>query len=231
MARRTVRDVMTTAVVSAYEAATFKDIAKMMTERGLSALPVVGDGHRVIGVVSEADLLARAERPDRGLGRLGPLARPMRLALLARGGRGRRGRRTRTAAHALTAGDLMSAPPITVGPDAGIAEAARIMHVQGVKRLPVADERGYLLGIVSRRDLLRVFTRTDDEIRSEIDTEVVYGLLRADRETVSVDVTNGIVTLTGEVGRQSLIPQAVRRAAATDGVVDVVDRLTVPAAT
>jgi CBS domain-containing protein len=228
MARRTVRDVMTTAVVSAYEAATFKDIAKMMTERGLSALPVVGEGHRVIGVVSEADLLARAEHADRGLGRLTPLARPTRLALLARG---RRGRRTRASAHALTAGELMSAPPITVAPDASIADAARIMHTQGVKRLPVADEHGYLLGIVSRRDLLRVFTRADDEIRSEIDAEVVGRLLRASRETVSVDVTNGVVTLTGEVRRQDLIPPAVRRAAATDGVVDVVDRLTVPAAT
>ncbi|HEY7487155.1 MAG TPA: CBS domain-containing protein [Streptosporangiaceae bacterium] len=207
---------MTTAVVSAYEAATFKDIAQMMTERGFSALPVVGDGHRVIGVVSEADLLVTAEHEDDGWGW---------LARIGRGGR------SRVRAHALTAGELMSAPPITVGPDASVAEAARVMHRHGVKRLPVVDEHGYLLGIVSRRDLLKVFTRGDDEIRAEICEEVVGHLLGGDAETVAVEVDKGVVTLTGRVAEQRLIPAAVRVAAATDGVVEVIDRLTVPATT
>jgi CBS-domain-containing membrane protein len=202
MERRTVRDVMTKAVVSAYEGATFKDIVKIMTDRGLSALPVVGEGHRVIGLVSEADLLATAEHLDRG---------------------------SQSRDHALTAGRLMSVPPITIGPGATVTEAARTLYRCGVKRLPVVDERGYLLGIVSRRDLLRVFTRRDDEIRAEVYEDIGAGLLRTDRETISVRVEKGVVTLTGRVTEQRMIPTAVRLAAAIDGVVDVIDRLTVPA--
>jgi CBS-domain-containing membrane protein len=205
MGRRTVRDVMTTAVVSAYEAATFKDIAAMMTKRGFSALPVVGDGHRVIGVVSEADLHTRTEHEDR----------------IRRGHR--QGVRTPP-----TAGDLMSAPPITIGPDASIVEAARRMHRHGVKRLPVVAEHGYLVGIVSRHDLLRVFTRGDDEVQAEIQAEIGR-LLETEEETVSVAVEKGVVTLTGHVVQQRLVPAVVRLAAATDGVVEVIDRLTVTA--
>ncbi len=203
MGRYTVRDVMTKAVVTAYKGASFKDLAKVMTDRGLSALPVVGEGHRVIGVVSAADLLAAATEEDRGGGRRG----------------------------ALTAGQLMSAPPITIGPDASIADAARTLYRHGVRRLPVVDDRAFLIGIVSRRDLVRVFTRGDDEIRADVREEIVDRLLRAGPETISVRVDQGVVTLIGHVAEPRLMSIAVRRTAAIDGVVAVIDRLTAPAGT
>ncbi|HEU5160070.1 MAG TPA: CBS domain-containing protein [Streptosporangiaceae bacterium] len=216
MGRRTVADVMTTAVVSAYAGATFKDIATIMAGRGFGAVPVVGDGHRVIGVVSESDLLAGTDDDDEG-GR-----RPF--------GRLRGGLATRHA-HALKAGQLMSSPPITVRPETTIAEAGRLMHRAKVKHLPVVDDEDRLIGIVSRRDLLRVFARDDEEIRAEVTENVIGPLLGADAREVSVIVNKGVVTLTGHVAKPNLIAPAVHLAAGTDGVVDVIDRLTVAAVT
>jgi CBS domain-containing protein len=125
----------------------------------------------------------------------------------------------------------MSTPPITVGPDASIEEAARILHRHEVKRLPVVDERGFLLGIVSRRDLLRVFTRGDEEIRAEIYDEIVGRFLPSSPETISVEVEKGVVRLTGPVAepRRYQWLFGSRRDRHDEGRREVVDGLTVPA--
>jgi CBS domain-containing protein len=207
MRRRTVNEVMTTAVVSAYRGASFKDIVQVMIKRGITAMPVIDEGHRVAGVVSESDLLAKEEHKDGGKRRWF--------------GR-RRDRSSWAKAQALTAEDLMTTPAITVHPDATIVEAARLLDRHRIKRLPVTDDDNRLIGIVSRRDLLSVFTRTDEDIRDEVRHEV-FAL--ADPTAVSVYVNHGVVTLTGTLRQRDLIPIVVRQAAATDGVISVVDEL------
>lgn len=201
MTRRTVADVMTRSVVSAYRGATFKKIAQVMVERGITAMPVIDGDRHVIGVVSESDLLAKVDR-----GRRWPR------------------RRFRAKAGARTAEELMTSPAITARPETPIASAARLLERHHIKRLPVTDAAGRLIGIVSRRDLLRVFTRSDEQIREEITEEVFECLLRTSPGTVKVQVDNGIARLKGRLERR-LTPVAVRLAAAVDGVVEVIDEL------
>jgi CBS domain-containing protein len=210
--RRRVRDVMTSDVCTVDQDASFKQVAELLAERRVSALPVLDGDGRVVGVVSEADLLLKEEFPD------GPA-----------GGRVFEGRRRR-AARAKAAGDsvaeLMTSPAVTVGPDVPVAEAARLLHRHGVKRLPVVDPAGPLLGIVSRADLLKVFLRSDDEIASDVRQEVLLRSLWVDPDSVTVDVRDGVVTLGGRLERRSQATIAVSLVHALDGVVDVVDRLT-----
>lgn len=173
-------------------------------------MPVLeGDG-RVIGVVSEADLLPKEE--FRG-SEPSLFEQSRRLSDVAKAG-------------AVTAEDLMSAPAITVHADATLAQAARIMAVRRVKRLPVIDDVGMLQGIVSRADLLKVFLRSDEEIAEEVRRTVVSPLFPAAGHALQVDVHEGVVTLRGHVGDTSLIPVAVRLVHAVEGVVDVEPLLT-----
>jgi CBS domain-containing protein len=122
--------------------------------------------------------------------------------------------------HGRTAADLMSAPPITVRPDATLSEAARLAEAAGVKRLPVVDDDKRLVGIVGRRDLLRIFLRHDDDIRHDVES-VVRRLLWSDAPQVAVTTHEGVVTLTGSVARRTLVELAVMLAWGVDGVVDV----------
>ncbi|MEU3947925.1 CBS domain-containing protein [Streptomyces sp. NPDC029526] len=202
----TVSDVMTRSVASVGRDAAFKEIVRTMQERRVSALPVVADGGRVAGIVSEADLLPKEEFRDSDPDRHTQLRR---LPDLAKAG-------------ALTAGELMSAPAVTVGADATLARAARIMARTGVKRLPVVDGTGALCGIVSRADLLKVFLREDEEIAAEVRREVLPALFREDTgDSVRVTVREGVVTLGGRVRDTSLVPVAARLTRAVEGVVDV----------
>ncbi|MEU6221944.1 CBS domain-containing protein [Streptomyces sp. NPDC047022] len=120
-----------------------------------------------------------------------------------------------------TAGEVMSAPALTVHPGSTLAQAARIMAQRGVKRLPVVAEDGTLEGVVSRADLLKVFLRPDNDIADEVRRDIVDILFPAPVEPVHVLVSEGVVTLTGRVGDTALIPVAVRLARAVEGVVDV----------
>jgi CBS-domain-containing membrane protein len=208
---RRVRDVMTREVVTVDEQESFKELAALMAECRVSALPVLDEGGRVVGVVSEADLLLKEEFPE------GPA-----------GGRLFQGRHRMERAKAAgdTAVELMTAPAITIGPDATVAEAARLLHRHQIKRLPVVDPAGPLLGIVSRADLLKVFLRGDDQIAREVRQDVLLRALWVNPDTVVVEVRDGVVTLIGQLERRSLIPIAVSLVRGLDGVVDVVDRLT-----
>lgn len=209
---RRVREVMTQDVVTVDEHAPFKDVATLITERRVSAVPVLDREGRVLGIVSEADLLLKEEFPEGSASR--------RLF------QGRRQRIDRAKAAGDTAAELMTAPAVTVGPDASVAEAARLLYRHGIKRLPVVDPAGPLLGIVSRADLLKVFLRPDADIAADVRLQVLMLGMWMDPDTVVVDVRDGVVTLTGQLERRSLIPITVSLVRGLDGVVDVVDRLT-----
>ena len=214
---RRVRDVMTTAVVTVDRTTPYKEIAELMAEHKLSALPVLMMGRRVAGVVSEADLLRIEGQRQRGA-RAGHAAHPR----LHRASRQHSG---------LTAGELMTSPAITIYPDATISAATRVMSQHHLKLLPVVDQDGVLAGIVTRRELLSVFLRPDDDIAEDI-RGVFTEILFADPASVDVVVKGGIVTLTGQPGEPEqldLIPVAVRLTWDIDGVVDVVNKLTAPA--
>jgi CBS domain-containing protein len=218
---RRVRDVMTTSVVSVDRITPYKEIARLLAEHRISGLPVLRMGRHVVGVVTEADLLAAQVNTTRRL----------------RSGTGRRWWHRRQQHPALTAGELMTGPAITIGPDATVPAAARLMSTHHVRRLPVVDGDGKLVGIVSRRDLLSVFLRPDAEIAADI-RRVLDDFVLAEPEEADVTVHNGVVTLTGTLkpaaGQHAdLIPVAIRLMWDVDGVVDIVDHLSKaqPAAT
>ncbi|WP_089107324.1 CBS domain-containing protein [Streptomyces hyaluromycini] len=196
-----VSDVMTHTVLALRHGAAFKDIVKAMQQWQVSAAPVLDDHGRVVGVVSEADLLrkeqARADAP------------------------GRPPEPDRTKARAVTAEELMTVPAITVHPGATLPEAARTMARHGVKRLPVVDADGLLRGVVSRADLLKVFLRDDEDIAEEIRREIVPHLFPDSAEPVRVRVRDGVVTLTGRVPDTALVPVATGWVRGVDGVVAV----------
>lgn len=211
---RRVRDVMTTSVATVDRITPYKEIASVLAKHKVSAVPVLTMGRHVAGVVSEADLLRIEDARARS----------------ARAGRGGRLRwRARRNGWGLTAGELMTSPAITIHPDATIPAAARVMNEHHLKRLPVVDPAGTLIGIVSRRDLLSVFLRPDEAIAGDV-RGVLTEILFTDPGAVRVAVKGGIVTLTGqasELGQPDLIPVAVRLTWDIDGVVDVVNKLAV----
>lgn len=211
MAHRSVSEVMTADVATVAENTPFKDVAAVMAARRVSALPVLDADRRVAGLVSEADLMRKTEAQE------DPHAR--RLPWWRRHG-------WRRKARGVTARQLMTSPVFTIGPGASVVEAARSMDRHQVKRLPVTDAGGHLTGIVSRRDLVKIFLRPDPEIEDEIRHEVFEGYLWTNPVLVQVSVTDGVVTLAGEVEKKSMIPVAVRMAESVDGVVAVVDKLT-----
>ncbi|NKZ08258.1 CBS domain-containing protein [Actinomadura latina] len=211
MKRRTVQDVMTTSVVTVAEETPFAEIADAMAEHRISGMPVLDAAGHVTGIVTEADLLRKQEFKD---GDHRPW--PARL---------RRHAEAETKAAAVDARGLMSAPVVSVAPRTSIAQAARLLNARGYKAMPVLDEDGRLAGIVARRDLLRVFHRSDAEIRDEVIQDVLVTKLWQDPGELHVRVQEGVVHLTGRVEQKSLIPIIVRLTAATEGVVDVVHTL------
>ncbi|MEV6481860.1 CBS domain-containing protein [Streptomyces sp. NPDC051576] len=193
----TVSDVMTHTVVAVGSEAPFKEVARLLDEWKVSALPVLAGEGRVVGVVSEADLLAKEEFRDTDEGDAA----------------------VQTKAGAITAGQLMSTPVVTVHADASVAEAARIMARRHVKRLPVVDGVGLLQGVVSRGDLLKVFLRQDTEIAAEVRDGVLNRLPVT--EPLTVEVNEGVVTLGGSLPDRLLVPVIARAVRAVEGVVDV----------
>jgi CBS-domain-containing membrane protein len=165
----------------------------------------------VLGIVTEADLLLKQEHPD-------PKA-TIRLIWT------KRRRQERAKAAAAVASKLMTTPAVTVPPTATVTEAARRMHTARVKRLPVVDETGQLLGIVSRADLLKVFNRPDKAIRREIMDEVIVGEFMMAPSRFFIHVDDGVVVLQGRVERRSLLPFVLRAVQGVEGVVRVENRL------
>ncbi|MGI5272398.1 CBS domain-containing protein [Nonomuraea sp. CA-218870] len=214
--RMTVADVMTTEVVSVTAPTPFKDIAEALITGGISAVPVVDDDRRVIGMVSEADLLRKEEFREQFY-REG-YRPPLRARL--------RHPKSRQKAEGDTAAELMTSPAVVVSPQASAVEAARLMDAHDVKRLAVVDPEGRLVGIVSRRDLVKLFLRGDAEITAEVRDDILDRALWVETSGVRVEVDQGVVTLSGWMERRSEAAIAVRMTRRVNGVVDVVDKLT-----
>ncbi|MFF7498059.1 CBS domain-containing protein [Streptomyces lavendulae] len=198
--RYAVSDVMTHTAVAIGREASYKEIVELMHEWKVSAVPVLEGEGRVVGVVSEADLLPKEEfrRTDPAL--------PDQLEEASKAG-------------GVLAEELMSSPAITVHPDAPVAEAARIMARRHVKRLPVVNALGMLEGVVSRSDLLKVFLRPDEELEEEIRRSVLTELTPG--ANVDFAVQDGVVTLSGPLRDRALVPLLARAISAVEGVVDV----------
>jgi len=205
----TVRDVMTTSVIAVRGDTPFKDMAAMLGSSRVSGFPVIDQAGKVIGVVSDTDMLIK-EADQAG--------HPGLFAGLRRS-------RDHEKAAGVTAAQLMTSPPVTIGPDEPVQHAAFLMYDRAVSRLPVVDEAGHLAGIVSQVDVLSIFSRPDEEIRREVTDRVIGQGFRMDPERLKVTVHDGIVTLsgrpeTGQAGRD--IVEAVRH---IEGVVAARDQL------
>ncbi len=135
-------------------------------------------------------------------------------------------RRMSVADGMLTAGALMSAPARTVRADDSVVRAARLMSTSGFGRLPVVDEEARLVGMVTRRDVLQIFARTDAEICDEVTDEIVVRALWLNPQSVDVAVQDGVVTLSGRLESSGEVAVVVRMTRQVDGVTAVVDRLT-----
>jgi CBS domain-containing protein len=207
--KSTVESVMTCQVVALDPGAPFRTIVETMDRFDVGALPVLAGDGRVIGVVSEADLLPKEEFRAR---RLAAADRDRREDALAK-------------AEAGTAGELMTAPAVCVPADATVSEAARIVALRKVRQLPVIGPTGRLVGMVGRHDLLKVFLRPDGEIADDVREEVV-DVLFPEEAGIEVQVLDGRVTLRGAVRDIGLVPVAARMAQSVEGVVDVHDELT-----
>lgn len=181
MKTHTVGEVMTGDVVRAHPVTPFREVVHLLERHRISGVPVVDHDDKVVGVISGTDLVREQARRAR--------AEEGRIA---------------TAEH------LMSTPAVTVHPELPVPDAARVMERRGIERLPVVDEEDRLIGIATRRDLLRVFLRTDGDIRREVIDDVLVGALGLAPETVTVLVRDGLVTLTGPVERRSDVPKAIR---------------------
>lgn len=201
-----VHDLMSRDVLTVTPETPLKEAAALLARKGISGVPVVDDAGRVVGVFSEADVLAKAsaEAPRSGL--LAWLVEPTpdlhdKIA-------------------ATTVDEAMSAPAVTIGPNRQVHQAAALMIGESVNRLPVVDD-GALVGIVTRADVVRAFTRTDAEIADEIREEILARTLWIEPGKVTMEVVDGIVRLEGEVDSEAdaeLLPVFVAR---VPGVVSV----------
>jgi CBS-domain-containing membrane protein len=210
-----VKDVMTGEVVAVRRDASFKEMAARLRQYRVSAFPVIDDEAKVIGVVSEADLLAKEALAGDHAGI------PAAVTGILH-------HKDYQKAEGLTAGDLMTHPAVTVRPEDSVEHAARLMYTLQVKRLPVVDAGGYLVGIVSRADLLTVFDRTDEQIHGEIVNDVILREFLVDPAQFTVSVANGVVTIKGNPETADLGHTLVARIRRVQGVVAVDDKLAYP---
>jgi CBS domain-containing protein len=205
-----VKDIMTAHVVAVRSDASHREMAGMLRAHRISGLPVVDAGGVVVGVVSETDLLT------------------------SRAGDGQPGwrpRRRRVATVELTAADLMTEPAVTTSPDELVSSVARLMSQRKLRRVPVVDSQGHLVGIVCRSDVLSVFTRPDEDIRREVTQDVILDGFFTDPDRLTVTVKDGIVTLAGAPGSVMLGRNIADQVRHVEGVVAVRDRFTYPSAT
>jgi CBS domain-containing protein len=204
MSELRVRDVMSQSVVAVTADCTSRHVTDVITEFGVSGVPVVGEDDLVIGVISEADLLPRLNPSDAGT--------------------------SPAKADARTARELMSIPPVTVRADASLSTAAGLMQRYRVKRLPVLDDdRGTLVGIVTRGDLLRHALRSDEAIQRELMDELLLHGLCQDTTGITATVHDGEVTLSGDADRAGIVRLAAEIAENLTGVTAVHNGVTWPA--
>jgi CBS domain-containing protein len=203
---------MTTQVVTARPSTPFRELVELLQRKRISALPVVDQDGRLVGIVSEADLLVKEGYPHGGsdAGMIEELRHRERL-----------GKATGTCAL-----DVMTRRVVSVPLGTEVVTAARLMIRLGIKRLPVVDAQERLVGIVSRGDLLKVFLRPDEAIAWEVAHDIVQGCMGLAAGTVDVQVSAGMVSLTGHLERRGRVTELVRQVQAVSGVVSVDARLT-----
>jgi CBS domain-containing protein len=211
MAHAYVKDIMTADVVAVRADASYQDLAAQLRSRRVSGFPVVDDEGKVVGVVSGADLLA-AETSGFAGHHGHPAFRHHHQPPSA----------------APSAAGLMTRPAVTIGPDEPVRRAAQLMSARKLRRLPVVDHDGRLVGILSRADVLSVFTRPDEEIRREVTQDVIMDGYFLDPGPFTVTVTDGIVTLAGDLGSVILGRNIVDQVRHLEGVVGVRDRFSYP---
>ncbi len=209
--QRTVQDVMTRDVVVAHESTPFHELVELLSRHHVRALPVVDDARHVLGIVCDSDLVLKEVQALKG-----PF-RPHELTT--------RNRVERAKAAGTTAREVMTAPVVTVYPEELVADAARRLHAWKLDQLPVVDRAGVLVGIISRADVLKVFLRSDEEIRFELLDDIAGRLLRLPADRLDITVAGGVVTLAGRLGRRSRAIALAELASLVDGVVAVNDRL------
>ena len=207
-----VKDVMSTHVVAVRQNATYKEMATRLRQQRVSAFPVLDDANKVIGIVSEADLLTKEALADETPGAFHSMTH----------------HREQAKAAALTAADLMTKPAVTIGPDETVNHAARLMYSRRVKRLPVVAEDGTLIGIVSRTDVLSVYSRPDEDIRHEITQGLILETYLCNPAHFTVTVKDGIVTIEGAPETTAVGHDIIESAKHVEAVVAVRDRLTYP---
>ena len=205
-----VRDVMTASPITVTPATPLKNVADILVRERIGVVPVLTPQGRVAGVVAEGDLL-RKEQLQRDPDGRHSTHLPYRIR--------------RDIATAETAGELMDRSPATASPETSVAEAARLMNRHQARFLLVTGEDGKLLGVVTAQDLLRVFLRPDTAIKAEINREVLSRQLGTNPVLVQVDVTDGVVRLTGELERKSMLAAVMPAVRAVDGVIDVEGQL------
>jgi CBS domain-containing protein len=215
--KTTVKDLMSTQIVAVRREATFKEMAATLRQYRVSGFPVIDDEGKVIGVVSEADLLAKEAVAD------GRPAAPGRIASVVH-------HKEVKKAGGVSAGDLMTHPAVTIRPDDSAEHAARLMYSLQVKRLPVVDAGGCLIGIVSRADVLSVFDRPDEDILAEITDEVILHRFLMDPALFTVEVVDGVVTIKGAPETADLGHEVVDAIRRVQGVVAVRDQVVYPPA-
>ena len=205
--KRIIKDVMTTDVVTVHSTTPYKEIVRLLEVSGVSAIPVIDDADRLVGIISEADLLLKEEHQGEKHHRFERAHR----------------RVEHEKAEGTLAWQVMSAPVVTTSPAESIPAAARVMHEHQVKRLPVVDGSGALVGIVSRGDLLSVFMRPDEEIRREVVHDVIERklVLTPEESHVQVRVDGGVVQLEGYIDRKTMVEILVSLVQGVEGVVGV----------
>ena len=189
-------DLMTTDVITVSRETGIRDAARLMFRNRVSGLPVTSPDGSLIGIITEADFLRLEVERQEGANELGE-----------------------------TVGDVMSAGVVTTGPDTEVYDAAKMMTFQDIKRLPVVDEESRLLGIISRADIVSVFTRPDDVIEDEIREDLIRRVLFIDPDELNVTVANGVVTFVGEIGTRNEARLLVELASRLDGVLHVESKL------
>jgi CBS-domain-containing membrane protein len=209
-----IEDVMSTEVVSVPQTMSLKDAAYQLVEHGITGMPVVDDDGAVVGVLSEADIIAKETKPAPRRRTLDWLFEPRDTWLDER-------------FDARTVAEAMSAPAITIAADRALTEAANAMVAEGINRLPVVVD-GKLVGIVTRADLVRAFSRSDAEVLADVRDEVITRVFWLDPNLFTIQVDNGVVSIAGKVdteGDMRLLPELIRR---LPGVVAVEAKLAAP---
>ncbi len=204
-------DLMTSDVVTVRPSTPLKEAARLMVRSRISGLPVIDEQGVLVGIITEGDFLHREVERER------PRRHGLLDALL--GG-----------AHSLAEAELveeaMTTSLVTIGPEATLADAARVMAGREVKRLPVVEDDGRVIGVISRADIVAAFTRPDELIEDEIREDVVRRILFVDPAHIDVSVEDGVVHLAGELPTRTEVRLLTELSRRLDGVVAISNKLT-----